>query len=111
MAEGEPFTNFAKIAFGVLCFIWLLATIFCTPFGRWLRRANPRARRPFHYNPTGGAGDDQEAHKLDEFDGGSGGRNRGRTRRVVDVNALNNWRHEGVSGFGSSTTAEYEFEF
>lgn len=45
-----------------------------------------------------------------EFDGGSGGHNRGRTRRVIDVNALNNWRHEGVSGLGSSMTAEYEFD-
>lgn len=107
MAEGsEPFTYFAKITFGVICFIWLLATIFCTPVGRWLRCANPRARRPFYYNPAGAA----EEIELNELDGGSA-RSGGRaTRRVIDVNDMRNWR-EGALGSGSSTTAEYEFEF
>lgn len=82
MAEGEPFTYFAKIIFGIICVVWLLAIIFCTPVGRWLRSANPReARRPFYYNSARAAGDEQEAHELNELDGGSGGRS-GQTRRV-----------------------------
>ncbi|KAF3393054.1 hypothetical protein DPV78_010045 [Talaromyces pinophilus] len=110
MAEGgEPFTYFAKVTFGVICFIWLLATIFCTPVGRWLRCANPRARRPFYYIPARAAGDEEDSHELDELVGDSGRRN-GRARRVVDVNDMRNWR-EGALGSGSSTTAEYEFEF
>ncbi|EED24520.1 hypothetical protein TSTA_078750 [Talaromyces stipitatus ATCC 10500] len=51
--QEEPFEYFAKVTLGIVCFIWFLATLFCTPVGRWLRCQNPRARRPFFYNPGG----------------------------------------------------------
>lgn len=85
--EGEPFTYFAKITLGILCFIWLLATIFCTLVGRWLRCANPRARRPFYYNRARAASDEEESLELDELDSG-GGRRNGCARRVIDFNDL-----------------------
>lgn len=109
--EGEPFTYFAKLTLGILCFIWLLATIFCMLVGRWHRCANPSARRPFYYNRARAAGDEEESHEMDELDGG-GGRRNGRARRVIDFKDLRmrNWR-EGALGSGSSTTVEYEFEF
>jgi hypothetical protein len=111
MAEGaEPLTYFAKVTFGTICFIWLLATIFCTPVGRWLRCANPRARRPFYHNSARAAA--EEEIELNELDADSG-RSGGRARRVIDVNDMRNWptRRGDASGSGSTTTAEYEFEF
>ncbi|KAE8549151.1 hypothetical protein EYB25_007666 [Talaromyces marneffei] len=112
MAEGgEAFNYFAKVTFGIICFIWFLATIFCTPVGRWLRNTNPRARRTFHYNPARAAGDDQGSYELEELDSARGRSSRGRARKVIDVNALNNWPREAASGSRSSATAEYEFEF
>jgi hypothetical protein len=111
MTGGEPFSYFAKITFGIICFIWLLATIFCTPVGRWLRCANPRARRQFFYNAARAAEEEIELAELEELDGGSRGSG-GRTRRVIDVHDMRNWpSRQAASGSGSSTTAEYEFEF
>lgn len=109
MAEGgQIFSYFAKVTFAIVCVIWLLATIFCTPLGRWLRRVNPRARRPFYYDPAQTAGSEQESHELEDLEDG-----RGRIRRTrvgTDFTALNNRRREHMYGSRSSTTAEYGSE-
>jgi len=44
----DPVENIAFGIFGVIVFIWLLATVYCTPAGRWIRRKHPRAQHHFY---------------------------------------------------------------